>query len=95
MFELVFADIEDALHQVEVHVFVHIRLLQTLAGHTRPQKQTGLDVNAIPSVLLPRQALLKKYTIALLVTIGRHKFVHLLLAMKRRQLMKLLECQSL
>ena len=84
MFELVFADIEDALHQMEVHIFVHIRLLQTLAGHTRPQKQTWFYVNAVPPVLLPRQALLKKCTITLLVTIGRHKLIHLLFAVKGR-----------
>ena len=91
---LAVVDVQDTLHQVEVHVFVHICLLQALTGHTRRQKQARLDVYAVASVLLAGQALVEEVLVLFLVYSRGQKLIHFFLSVERGQLMKLLQSQG-
>lgn len=50
--EFAIVKMEDVVDQVEVHVLVHICILQALACETRSKEEVGLDVDVEPAVLV-------------------------------------------
>jgi hypothetical protein len=94
MLHLAVLDMENTLHQMEIHVFIHICLLQALAGHTRSQEETGLDVYTVPPVLLVRQTFSEEGLVPLQITLRSYKLIHLLLCFPGREKVELLERKS-
>lgn len=73
---LAVVDMQDALHQMEVHVLIHVRLLQALAGCARSQEEARLDVDTVPSVLLVFNTFRGKFLVAVVVLLGSDEVVH-------------------
>lgn len=79
MCELAVVHMEDIVHQVEVHVFVHVGLFEALAGDTGCEEEVRLYVDTEPSVFILGNAPIEVLAVELAVSGRGNELVHLLL----------------
>ncbi len=89
--DLLALQMQDAVHQVKIHVLVHVCLFEALAGVAGSQEEVRLDINAVPSVLLGLHTPLIKLDITLGVIGRSDEMVHVLSDLACIQLVELLE----